>query len=62
MTARKGWCAVTQARQTGAPIDDLKKLMGHAPETPVNTDVYDMANLEAHRRIAAARKVHRDKK
>jgi hypothetical protein len=52
----------TEARAAGAPIDDLKKLMGHAPETPVTADVYDMANLEAHRRIAAARKVHRDKK
>jgi hypothetical protein len=49
----------TEARAAGAPIDDLKKLMGHAPETPVTADVYDMANLEAHRRIAAARKVHR---
>jgi hypothetical protein len=51
-----------EARQAGAPIDDLKKLMGHAAETPVTSDVYDMANLEAHRRIAAARKSHRDKK
>jgi len=33
-----------------------------SPETPVTADVYDMANLEAHRRIAAARKVHREKK
>jgi hypothetical protein len=52
----------TEARAAGAPIDDLKKLMGHAPETQVTADVYDMANLEAHRRIAAARKVHREKK
>lgn len=52
----------TEARAAGAPIDDLKKLMGHAPDTQVTAEVYDMANLEAHRRIAAARKVHREKK
>jgi integrase len=52
----------TEARQAGAPIDDLKKLMGHTAETQVTADVYDMANLEAHRRIAAARKVQREKK
>jgi hypothetical protein len=52
----------TEARQAGAPIDDLKKLMGHTPETEVTAEVYDMANLEAHRRIAAARKVQREKK
>jgi hypothetical protein len=51
----------TEARQAGAPIDDLKKLMGHTPETEVTAEVYDMANLEAHRRIAAARKVQREK-
>jgi hypothetical protein len=33
--------------------------MGHAPETEVTAD---MANLEAHRRIAAARNAHRQKK
>jgi hypothetical protein len=52
----------TEARAAGAPIDDLKKVMGHTPETAVTADVYDMANLEAHRRIAAARKSHREKK
>jgi hypothetical protein len=36
--------------------------MGHTAETPVTADVYDLANLEAHRRIAEARKVHRGKK
>jgi hypothetical protein len=51
-----------EARQAGAPIDDLKKLMGHAPETEVTAEVYDLANLEAHRRIAAARTAHRKKK
>jgi integrase len=29
----------TEARQAGAPIDDLKKLMGHAPDTPVTAEV-----------------------
>jgi hypothetical protein len=52
----------TEARRSGAHIDDLKKLMGHTAETPVTADVYDLANLEAHRRIAEARKVHRTKK
>jgi hypothetical protein len=52
----------TEARRSGAHIDDLKKLMGHTAETPVTADVYDLANLEAHRRIAQARKAHRDKK
>jgi hypothetical protein len=52
----------TEARAAGAPIDDLKKLMGHTPDTGVTADVYDMANLEAHRRIASARKGHREKK
>jgi hypothetical protein len=51
-----------EARRSGAHIDDLKKLMGHTAETPVTADVYDLANLEAHRRIAEARKVHRGKK
>jgi hypothetical protein len=36
--------------------------MGHAAETEVTAEVYDMANLDAHRRIATARKGHRDKK
>jgi hypothetical protein len=52
----------TEARRSGAHIDDLKKLMGHTAETPVTADVYDLANLEAHRRIAEARRSHRDKK
>ena len=52
----------TEARAAGAPIDDLKKLMGHAADTEVTAEVYDMANLEAHRRIATARKGHREEK
>jgi hypothetical protein len=52
----------TEARQSGAHIDDLKKIMGHTQETTVTADVYDQAALEAHRRIAAARKAHRGQK
>ena len=32
----------TEARRSGAHIDDLKKLMGHAAETPVTADVYNI--------------------
>jgi Phage integrase family len=52
----------TEARQSGAHIDDLQKLMGHAPGSPTTATVYDQAALEAHRRIAEARKIHRGKK
>lgn len=51
-----------EARQAGAPIDDLKKVMGHGAETDVTGKVYDLATLEAHRRIAAARVASRQKK
>jgi hypothetical protein len=52
----------TEARAAGAPIDDLKKMMGHAAASRTTSKVYDRAHLEAHRRIAAARNSHRDKK
>jgi integrase len=52
----------TEARAAGAPVDDVKKLMGHTEETDTTEKVYDLAHLEAHRRIAAARKAHRSKK
>jgi hypothetical protein len=52
----------TEARAAGAPLDDVKKLMGHAPETEVTEKVYDLAKVEAHRRIAKARKAHRETK
>jgi hypothetical protein len=52
----------TEARQSGAHIDDLQKLMGHTPGSPTTAMVYDQAALEAHRRIAEARKAHRSKK
>lgn len=51
----------TEARAAGAPLDDVRKLMGHAEGSPVTAEVYDLAELEAHRRIAAARVAHRKK-
>ena len=52
----------TEARAVGASFDDLKKLMGHSANTEVTSKVYDLALLEAHRRIAAARVAARRKK
>jgi len=52
----------TEARDAAATIDDLKKLMGHSAKSTTTAKVYDRAKLEAHRRIAAARKAHREKK
>ena len=49
----------TEARAAGAPLDDVKKLMGHTPRSETTGKVYDRAKLEAHRRIAAARKAIR---
>jgi integrase len=51
----------TEARAAGAPIDDVKMLMGHTPRSQTTAKVYDRAKLEAHRRIAAARKAIRPK-
>jgi hypothetical protein len=52
----------TEARAADAQMDDLKKLMGHAPGSKVTGKVYDRAALEAQRRIAKARNAHRGKK
>jgi integrase len=52
----------TEARQAGAPIDDVKKLMGHSANSETTARVYDLAALEAQRRIAAARNANRRKK
>lgn len=52
----------TEAKAAGARTDDLQKTMGHAPGSKVTAKVYDRAALEAHRRIAQARKVHRERK
>jgi integrase len=52
----------TEAREAGARTDDIQKLMAHAPGSPTTSTVYDRALLEAHRRIAEARRAHRAKK
>lgn len=52
----------TEARAAGAQTDDVGKLMGHKPGSKVTAKVYDRAALEAHRRIAKARKDYREKK
>lgn len=52
----------TEARDAAARTDDLQKLMGHKPGSKVTAKVYDRAALEAHRRIAQARNLHREKK
>jgi hypothetical protein len=54
--------ATTEAREAGAEIDDLKKVMGHAAGSKMTADVYDRDKIEAHRRIAKARKTKRDAK
>jgi hypothetical protein len=54
--------ATTEARQAGADIDDLKKVMGHTAGSKATADVYDRDKLEAHRRVAKARKTKRDTK
>ncbi len=51
----------TEARAAAASIDDLKKVMGHSSASRVTATVYDRAHLEAHRRVAAARRAHRQK-
>jgi len=52
----------TEARDADAKTDDLKKLLGHTAGSTTTAAVYDRAHLEAHRRIAEARKAHRSKK
>lgn len=52
----------TEARASGALTDDLQKVLGHAPGSRVTGKVYDRAALEAQRRIAEARKAHREAK
>jgi integrase len=51
---------VTEARAGNAAIDDLKKQVGHSSNSPTTAKVYDRAQLEAGRRIAAARKASRE--
>jgi hypothetical protein len=52
----------TEAREADAKTDDLKKLVGHTAGSKMTADVYDRDKLEAHRRIAKARKTKRDAK
>lgn len=52
----------TEAREADAKTDDLKKLVGHTAGSKTTADVYDRDKLEAHRRIAKARKIRRDAK
>jgi hypothetical protein len=52
--------ATTEARKSGAAIDDLKKVMGHAAASKATAEVYDRDKLEAHRRVAKARATRRD--
>jgi hypothetical protein len=52
----------TEAKEAAARTDDLQKLMGHRPGSKTTATVYDRAALEAHRRVAAARNAHREKK
>jgi len=51
----------TEAREAGARTDDIQKLMAHAPGSATTSTVYDRTLLEAHRRIAEARRAHRAK-
>lgn len=59
------WCrdirasAITEARQSGAPTDDARKVAGHS--TSRMTDHYERENLDAHRRVAASRLAKRAK-
>ena len=56
--------ATTEARAAHSPaqMDDLKKVMGHSAATKVTARVYDRADVEAFRRVAAVRKIQRDEK
>lgn len=54
--------ATTEARQGDASIDDLKKVMGHSAASKATAAVYDRDKVEAHRRVAKARKSKRDAK
>ncbi|BEV44744.1 integrase [Afipia carboxidovorans] len=51
----------TEARRAGASLDDVRKVMGHAEDSDITSQVYDLADLEAHRRVAASRIAFRQK-
>ena len=50
---------ITEARQAGAPTDDVAKTAGHASKR-TTAKVYDRDTLEAARRVAKARIAHRN--
>jgi len=49
---------ITEARQAGAPTDDVAKTAGHSSKR-TTAKVYDRDTLEAARRVAKARTTHR---
>jgi integrase len=50
---------ITEARQAGAPTDDVAKTAGHASKR-TTAKVYDRDTIEAARRVAKARIAHRN--
>jgi integrase len=52
---------ITEGRAANASTDDLAKLAGHADKR-TTAKVYDRAQIEAARRVAVARAVHRSRK
>ena len=59
---RQAKCPLCSAlgREADAKTDDLKKLVGHTAGSKTTAHVYDRDRIEAHRRIAKARKAKRD--
>lgn len=51
---------VTEGRAANASTDDIAKLVGHS-RTRTTSRVYDRDQIEAVRRVAAARSIHRNK-
>jgi hypothetical protein len=51
---------ITEAREAGAPTDDVAKTAGHADKR-TTARIYDRDRLEAARRVAKARAAHRAK-
>jgi integrase len=51
---------ITEAREAGAPTDDVAKTAGHSDKRTTSR-VYDRDRLEAARRVAMARTKHRAK-
>jgi hypothetical protein len=51
--------ATTEGRRAAAPTDDLRRINGHAKDK--TTDIYDRDQLEAQKRVMAARVAFREK-